>query len=135
MSFISLAISIFLFLEDRKIYKLFIGKARIPEINKSLKKIYPDVSEKMNDFENNKEYIFTEFLNAKSLVESLEKKLTEDSHKKKCRNFVLMFTTKKYFFYYRKKIEFTDKESWLLLRELSALVVTLSELEKDLKWK
>ena len=46
-----------------------------------------------------------------------------------------MFTTKKYFFYYRKKIEFTDKESWLLLRELSALVVTLSELEKDLKWK
>lgn len=29
MSFISLAISIFLFLEARKIYKLFIGKARI----------------------------------------------------------------------------------------------------------
>ena len=44
MSAISFAISIFLFIEARKIYKLFIGKARIPEIIKSLEKIYPDIS-------------------------------------------------------------------------------------------
>lgn len=134
ISFISLAISIFLFLEARKIYKLFIEKARIPEIIKSLEKIYPDVSEKMEDFTNNREYIFKSFLSAKSIVENLEGKLTKDLQKKKCRDFLFIFRTKNYLFLYRNKTEFTLEESLIILRELSALVVTLSELEKDLKW-
>lgn len=134
MSVISLAISIFLFIEARKIYKLFIGKARIPEIIKSLEKIYPDISDKTEDFSNNREYIFRSFLSAKSIVENLEEKLTKDLQRKKCREFLLIFRTKNNLFFHRNKTEFTLEESLIILRELSALVVTLSELEKDLKW-
>ena len=57
------------------------GIARIPEIIKSLEKIYPDISDKTEDFSNNREYIFRSFLSAKSIVENLEEKLTKDLQK------------------------------------------------------
>ena len=68
MSFISLAISIFLFLEARKIYKLFIGKARIPELSKDLEDKYQEISDKVSNFQKNKKDILIKSMQVKSLV-------------------------------------------------------------------
>lgn len=134
MSFFSLAISVFLLFEAKKIYKQFIGKARIPETIKSLEDIYHDISKNMNDFSKNKEDIFHSFLKAKSIVENSESNIVKDLQKKGCRNFVSIFKHKEYFFFSRNKTEFTYEESLNIMRELSALVVSISELNKDSQW-
>ncbi len=61
-SIIGVMVSIYLIIEAKKISKLFLGKARVPELVKDLKSIYPDISDMMDSFENNKNEIFTKFL-------------------------------------------------------------------------
>lgn len=133
-SIVGLIISIALIIEAKNISKLFLGKARVPELVQDLKSIYPEISDTMKDFEINKNEIFTKFLKSKSLVENLEKKLTTDLEKKKCKEYKLMFLEEKFLFFKTKKSIFTFDESWEALRELSALTTTLTEHEKDLKW-
>lgn len=133
-SIIGVMVSIYLIIEAKKISKLFLGKARLPELIKDLKSIYPEISDMMDSFENNKNEIFTKFLESKSLVENLEKKLTTDLEKRKCKEFRAMFLKGKLLFLKTKKTEMTLAESWEMLRELSALTTTLTEFEKDLKW-
>tara|TARA_R100000935_G_scaffold52000_1_gene78913 strand:- start:2097 stop:2624 length:528 start_codon:yes stop_codon:yes gene_type:complete len=134
ISLFGLGVSIFLIIEAKKISRLFLGKARVPELVKDLKNAYQEISDIMPNFEKNKNEIFTKFLESKSLVENLEKKLTDDLEKKKCKTYKSMFFKDKYFILKHRKVEFTAAESWVLLRELSALITSITEFEKDLKW-
>lgn len=133
ISFISLAISIFLFFEARKIYKQFMGKARIPELTKDLEDKYREISDKISNFQENKKDIFIKSMQVKSLVKNLEAKLTNKLEKRSCKDFISHFE-ESIFFTKKNKAEFTENECWSMLTDLSALVTTLKEFEKDSIW-
>jgi hypothetical protein len=132
-SIIGLIVTIFLFVEARKIRDSFLRKARLPEINKELLKVFSKVSGQLNNWGTDRNPALEAFSNVKALLENIKPKLPS-KERKKVGDYLNQLQPKKYLFI-RSSISELDKDAaWELYTELSGLMTTLQQLAKDSKW-
>lgn len=125
-SIIGLIITIFLFIEARKIRAAFIRRARLPELNHDLAKMTSEVSKNLKNWNTDKAPALESFSKVKALLENIKSKLPAEEKKK-----VSSLLSK----IERANIStMTDNSVWLLYAELSGLVTSIEQIIKDSKW-
>lgn len=132
-SILGLVITIFLFIEARKIRNSFLRRARLPEINKELAKVTSNVSEQLKNWDAEKTPALEAFSNVKALLENIKPKLPSEE-KRKVGDYLNRLQPKKYLFIKTSISELSEDAAWELYTELSGLVTSLQQLAKDSKW-
>ncbi len=132
-SMIGLIVTIFLFVEARKIRDSFLRRARLPEINKELTKVTSKVSDQLKNWDADKNPALEAFSNVKALLENIKPKLPTEE-RKKVGDYLNRLQPKKYFFIRASISELGEDAAWELYTELSGLVTSLQQLAKDSKW-
>ncbi|MBD9429513.1 hypothetical protein IB257_06165 [Achromobacter sp. ACM03] len=132
-SILGLIITVFLFIEARKIRGSFIRRARLPELNKELAKMTSEVSKHLKNWGVDKAPALESFSKVKALLENIEPKLPTEERKK-----VLIFLSRleprKYFFIKANIAQMSEDSVWNLYTDLSGLVTSLEQIIKDSKW-
>lgn len=132
-SILGLVVTIFLFIEARKIRNSFLRRARLPEINKELVKVTSNVSEQLKNWDAEKTPALDAFSNVKALLENIKPKLPSEE-KRKVGDYLNRLQPKKYLFIKTSISELSEDAAWELYTELSGLVTSLQQLAKDSKW-
>lgn len=132
-SIIGLIVTVFLFLEARKIRNSFLRRARLPEVNKELAKVTSEVAESLKKWDSDKTPVLETFSKVKALLENISPKLPSDE-KRKVENYLNRLQPKKYFIIKSSISELNEDSAWELYTELSGLVTSLQQLAKDSKW-
>lgn len=132
-SIIGLVVTVFLFLEARKIRNSFLRRARLPEVNRELSKSASQLSDRLKKWNDDKTPSIETFSTIKALLENIKSKLPPEE-KKKVGEYLLKLHPKKYFFMNSPLSKLTEDEAWDRYTELSGLVTTLQQLAKDSKW-
>lgn len=132
-SVIGLVVTVFLFLEARKIRDSFLRKARLPEVNRDLAKSTSQLSDRLKEWDDDKTPSIEIFSRVRALLENIKAKLPPEE-KKKVNDYLLKLHPKKYYFINGSLSELTEDEAWDRYTELSWLVTTLQQLAKDSKW-
>lgn len=132
-SVLGLVVTVFLFIEARKIRNSFIRRARLPEINKELAKATSKVSEQLKNWGADKTPALEAFSNVKALLENIKPKLPTEE-KKKVGEYLNRLQPKKYLVVKTSISELGEEAAWELYTELSGLVTSLQQLAKDSKW-
>jgi hypothetical protein len=132
-SIIGLIVTIFLFVEARKIRDSFLRKARLPEINKELLKVASKVSGQLNNWSTDKRPALVTFSNIKALLKNIKPKLPS-KERKEVGDYLKQLQPKKYLFIRSSISELDEDTAWELYAELSGLVTTLRQLANDSKW-
>ncbi len=132
-SILGLVVTIFLFIEARKIRNSFLRRARLPEINKELVKVTSNVSEQLKNWDAEKTPALEAFSNVKALLENIKPKLPSEE-KRKVGDYLNRLQPKKYLFIKTSISELSEDAAWELYTELSGLVTSLQQLAKDSKW-
>ncbi|WP_417776701.1 hypothetical protein [Stutzerimonas xanthomarina] len=133
-SIIGFFVTVFLLIEARKLRSSFLRKARLPEVVEELKKINKDLSKILKNWNEDSREGVRQLRLSKEVVESLKPKLP-DYQKKKCSNYIQMLSTRKLFFFRTDFLSISDERAWQLYEELSGLITSLEQLQKDLKWE
>lgn len=125
-SIIGLIITVFLFIEARKIRAAFIRRARLPELNNDLAKMTSEVSKHLKNWHADKAPALESFSKVKALLENIKSKLPTEERKK-----VLSLLSK----IERADISIMSENSvWYLYADLSGLVTSMEQIIKDSKW-
>jgi len=132
-SIIGLIVTIFLFVEARKIRDSFLRKARLPEINKELLKVASKVSGQLKNWGTDRNPALVAFSNIKALLENIKPKLPS-KERKEVGDYLNQLQPKKYLFIRSSISELDEDTAWELYAELSGLVTTLQQLANDSKW-
>ena len=132
-SIIGLIVTIFLFVEARKIRDSFLRKARLPEINKELLKVASKVSGQLKNWGTDRIPALEAFSNVKALLENIKPKLPS-KERKEVGDYLKQLQPKKYLFIRSSISELDEDTAWELYAELSGLVTTLQQLANDSKW-
>tara|TARA_R110001583_G_scaffold195126_1_gene369548 strand:- start:1642 stop:2088 length:447 start_codon:yes stop_codon:yes gene_type:complete len=132
-SIAGLIVTIFLFLEARKIRNSFLRKARLPEVTKELVKVTSEIAESLKKWDTDKTPALETFSKVKALLENIRPKLPSDE-KRKVENYLNRLQQKKYFIIKISISELNEDSAWELYTELSGLVTSLQQLAKDSKW-
>lgn len=132
-SILGLVVTVFLFIEARKIRNSFLRRARLPEINKELTKATSNVSEKLKNWDTDKMPALEAFSNVKALLENIKAKLPAEE-KRKVSDYLNRLQPKKYLVIKTSISELDENAAWELYTELSGLVTSLQQLAKDSKW-
>ena len=132
-SILGLIVTIFLFVEARKIRNSFLRRARLPEINRELAKATSNVSDQLKNWGEDKTPALEAFSNVKALLENIKPKLPSEE-KNKVKDYLSRLQPKKYLFVNTSLAELGEDSAWELYTELSGLVTSLQQLAKDSKW-
>lgn len=132
-SVVGLAVTLFLLLEARKIRKLFLRRARLPELNRDLSKSNSQLSENLKGWSSDKTPSLETFSTIKALLENIREKLPSDE-KRKVDKYLSNLHPKKLGFISRSLSELTEDEVWDRYTELCGLITSLQQLAKDSKW-
>lgn len=132
-SMIGLVVTIFLFMEARKIRNSFLRRARLPEINRELAKVTSKVSDQLKNWDADKTPALETFSNIKALLENIKPKLPSEEGRK-VSDYLNRLQPKKYLFIKTSISELGEDAAWELYTELSGLVTSLQQLAKDSKW-
>lgn len=132
-SILGLVITVFLFVEARKIRNSFLRRARLPEINKELNKVTSNVSNHLKNWDADKKPALEAFSNVKALLENIKPKLPAEE-KRKVGDYLNQLQPKKYLIIKTSISELNEDAAWELYTELSGLVTSLQQLAKDSKW-
>jgi len=132
-SILGLIVTVFLFMEARKIRNSFLRRARLPEVNKELAKVTSNVSIQLKNWEVDKTPALEAFSNVKALLENIRLKLPSEE-KRKVGDYLNRLQPKKYLSVKRSISELSEDAAWELYTELSGLVTSLQQLVKDSKW-
>ena len=96
-SILGLIVTIFIFVEARKIRNSFLRRARLPEINKELAKATSNVSDQLKNWGEDKTPALEAFSNVKALLENIKPKLPSEE-KNKVKDYLSRLQPKKYLF-------------------------------------
>lgn len=132
-SILGLVVTVFLFIEARKIRNSFLRRARLPEINKELNKVTSNVSSHLKNWDADKTPALEAFSNVKALLENIKPKLPTEE-KRKVGAYLDRLQPKKYLIIKTSISELNEEAAWELYTELSGLVISLQQLAKDSKW-
>lgn len=132
-SILGLVVTVFLFIEARKIRNSFLRRARLPEINKELAKLTSNVSDQLKKWGGDKTPALEAFSNVKALLENIKPKLPPEE-KRKVGDYINRLQPKKYLVIKTSLSELSEDSAWELYTELSGLVTSLQQLAKDSKW-
>lgn len=132
-SIFGLFVTCFLLWEARKIRTSFLRRARLPEIIKDLSVANSKISKHLKSWDEESREGTHQLLIAKELIASLKPKLP-DVEKKKCSAYIQKLTPKKWFFFYADDLKINEKKAWDLYSNLSGLITTLEQLQKDSRW-
>lgn len=132
-SMIGLIVTIFLFLEARKIKNSFLRRARLPEVNRDLAKAASQLSENLKKWEVNKTPSLKTFSTIKALLENIKPKLPPEE-KKKVDDYLSRLHPKKYWLINDSLSELSEDDAWQRYTDLSGIVTALQQLAKDSKW-
>lgn len=132
-SMIGFIVTVFLFIEARKIRDSFLRRARLPEINKELTKATSKVSDQLKNWDDDKTPALEEFSKVKALLENIKPKLPSEE-RKKVNDYICRLQPKKYLIIKTSISELSEDAAWELYTELSGLVTSLQQLAKDSKW-
>lgn len=132
-SILGLIVTVFLFIEARKIRNSFLRRARLPEINKELAKLTSNVSDQLKKWGGDKTPALEAFSNVKALLENIKPKLPPEE-KRKVGDYINRLQPKKYLVIKTSLSELSEDSAWELYTELSGLVTSLQQLAKDSKW-
>lgn len=132
-SILGLVVTIFLFIEARKIRNSFLRRARLPEVNKELAKITSQISDHLKKWESDKKPALETFSNVKALLENIRPKLPSEE-KRKVEGYLSRLQPKKYLIIRSSISELKEDDAWELYTELSGLITSLQQLAKDSKW-
>ncbi len=123
-SIIGLIISVFLLFEAKEIRRLFLQKARLPEIIEDLQQSYLDLSKNLQS--KNLEECYKTLKNSTPLIKGLKEKLPKRNNLSK--------EIKYYEDNFPSEANADIKEYWECSVALSTLIVSLQEIDKDSKW-
>jgi len=128
-------VTIFLFVEARKIRKSFLRRARLPIIAKDLSKITSDIASRLKNWSDSRKSVVEKFATVKGLLENLKAKLPSEEQKP-IREFLERLQPKKYLVFKSHLSELSkDKDkAWKLYIDLNTIVIRLEQLVKDSKW-
>jgi|SRR5690554_1815248 len=132
-SVLGLIVTVFLFIEARKIRNSFLRRARLPEINKELSKATSKVSNHLKNWGADKTPALKALSNVKALLENIKPKLPAEE-KRKVGAYLDRLQPKKYLVIKTSVSELNEEAAWELYTELSGLVTSLQQLAKDSKW-
>lgn len=132
-SIIGLPISIWVLIEARKIKNSFLRKARLPETISDLEKIITQISKLLKRWEIESREIIHQFMMAKRILENLKTKLPE-REKKLVSEFTKTLETRKLLIFRSRIVTAEEDKAWALYSELSCLIMSLQQLQKDSKW-
>lgn len=123
-SILGATISAYVLYDLRKLHLLFLLRARLPELIKSLAKQTSYLSIDMSSFRANKRDFLTNLGRCESIIKSIHKKVRGNER---------TFTRKLLKSLHAKK-DYSIDEAWEIYNELQALIVALKQYEKDIKW-
>lgn len=132
-SILGLIVTVFLFMEARKIRNSFLRRARLPKINKKLAKETTNICDQLKNWGDDKTPALEAFSNVKALLENIKPKLPS-KEKNKVKDYLNLLQPKKYYFINTSLSELDENSAWELYTELSGLVTSLQQLAKDFKW-
>lgn len=132
-SVLGFIVTVFLFIEARKIRNSFLRRARLPEINKELSKATSKVSNHLKNWDADKTPALEALSNVKALLENIKPKLPAEE-KRKVGAYLDRLQPKKYLVIKTSVSELNEEAAWELYTELSGLVTSLQQLAKDSKW-
>lgn len=133
LSLLGFVITLLLFHEAYKLRLSFLRRARIPEMIEELKAKSQIMSKNINDWNNQHRSFIEQALIIKGILENLKEKLVS-SEKKKVIKFLDMLKPKKWFIFDKKLTELKEDEAWIIYAELSSVITSLVQHEKDSKW-
>ena len=132
-SAVGLLLTLFLVYQAAKLRQSFVRRARLPEINKDLKKMASELSKNLGDWDTDKNPVFESLSNIRALLENVSPRLPSEE-RRKVESYLLQLRPRKYMFLRSPISERNLESSWALYTELSGLLTTLHQLEKDQKW-
>ncbi len=132
-SVVALFVTVFLFIEARKIRNSFLRRARLPEINKELAKYTSEVSENLKKWEVDKNPALEKFSTIRALLENLRTKLPPEE-RKKVESYLSRLKPRRYLFLKGSISDLSEDSAWELYTDLNGLVTSLQQLAKDSKW-
>ncbi len=132
-SIFGFVVTCFLLIEARDIKNSFLRKARIPEIVTELTDVSGKLARNLKKWDAESSLALERLEITKGLLESIEKKLP-GHEKKKVSNLISKLNVKKWIFF-KVPISVLEKDqAWDLYTELSGVITSLKQLEKDSKW-
>lgn len=132
-SIIGLIVTIFLFIEARKIRNSFLRRARLPEVNRELARLTSNISEHLKNWMADKKPALETFSNVQALLENVRPKLPS-AEKRKVEGYLTRLRPKKYLVIRVSISDLSEDSAWERYTELSGLVTSLQQLAKDSKW-
>ncbi len=132
-SIIGLGLSVFLFIEARKIKNSFLRRARLPEVLKELSQSNNKISKNLKNWDTESREGIEQFSIVRELLENLLLKLP-DIEKKKVSAFIRTLETRKFWIIKKPIMQVTNDQAWELYTGLSGLITSLKQLQKDSKW-
>lgn len=132
-SILGLIITVFLFVEARKIQKSFLRRARLPAVSKELAKMASKVPGELNNWNNDKKPALESFSKVNAILENIKPKLPTNE-KGKVELYLSRLQPKTFFFAKGKMVDLSEESAWSLYTELSGLITSLEQLSKDSKW-
>ncbi|WP_035242182.1 hypothetical protein [Desulfobacter vibrioformis] len=132
-SILGLFVSLFVWIEAKKIRKSFLRRARLPEIMKEVTQANNNLSKNLKNWNESKRNGFEQLSIAKSLLENLEGKLP-DKERKKVRIFCKKLEIKKMLIFTVPIANIEEDQAWELYTQLTGLITSLEQLSKDSKW-
>lgn len=133
-SILGLVVTVFIFIEARKIRNSFLRRARLPEINRELNKVTSSVSNNLKNWDADKTPALAAFSNVKALLENIKPKLPAEE-KRKVGAYLDRLQPKKYLIIKASISDLNEEAAWELYAELSGLVTSLQQLAKDSIWE
>jgi len=132
-SIIGVFITVFLFIEARKIRDSFIRRARLPEVCRELAKTTSQVASHLKKWETDKMLAIESLFRVKALLENIFSRLPSDE-KRKVAAYLSNSKPKKWLFLNSSLAAITEDRAWELYTELTGVVTSLQQLVKDSKW-
>lgn len=132
-SILGFIITIFLFIEARKIRGSFIRRARLPELSKELARTTSEVSKHLKSWGVDKAPALETFSKVKALLENIEPKLPTNE-RKKISIYLSQLKPRKYFLIKVNISKMSEDDVWKLYTDLSGLVTSLEQIIKDSNW-
>ncbi|MGL1903109.1 MAG: hypothetical protein OCC49_13295 [Fibrobacterales bacterium] len=131
---VALGMTIWILVETKGLKKKFIKKARLPEINSELFKLTELMFKQVKNYSDEKDQFLKNLTKCKGLIYSLSSKIDGKQEKKLISDIIPKLNPKKYFIMPEPLYKMSHEQAWDVCHDLSTIVVTLQQSEKDFKW-
>jgi hypothetical protein len=133
-SIIGLFITLLILNEAKNIRRSFVQKIRIPEAYKTLSEISSLLSKLISSWPEEKQEILKELARIRSILLNLKSKLDGDD-KRQTVNLIRKLGYKRFFWRRQDLSKLNKNELWDIYSELIAIVESLKQTNKDIKWR